>query len=269
MSSFLLRALVLGASLLVAGNVLADDWQADKLRGRVLQLVDGQWQPLVRGDVVSDDRVIRTLASGYVEFTRGGETVNLGPNTQIQIHDEGGVKPFTTVQQYFGVVSVEAEVENVQHFAVQTPFLAAVVKGTKFIVTSGDEGAQVEVDRGHVAVTDYSTHDKTTISVGERASVRKDGRGIVVGGVKKVSTVAKLIKETMKPADKVPTDQSDDLSGDGDNGHLDNPGQGNAYGPSDNPGNGNAHGQGENSGHGNSADAPGQNKSDGTDDLLY
>ena len=71
-------------------------------------------------------------------FTRRLETLDLGPDTQVQIHDRGtAAKPNTVVQQHFGTVSVEAQVENVQHVAVETPYLAAVVKGTRFTVTSG------------------------------------------------------------------------------------------------------------------------------------
>ena len=149
----------------------ADEWVAVRLRGSVLQLVDGDWVKLKRGGVVPDTRVIRTLKTGNVEFERGNESVTIGPDTQIQIFDEGSAKPFTTVKQYFGTVTIEAEVRQVQHFAVQTPYLAAVVKGTKFVVTSGDEGAIVQVKRGHVFVEDKATKDSVTINAGQTAGV--------------------------------------------------------------------------------------------------
>src|SRR3569833_1241209 len=142
----------------------ADDLTASKLFGNVLQLVDGQWQPVVRGDVVPDGRVIRTVGFGRATFTRGNETVDVGTNTQIQIFDENRQKPFTTVKQYFGTVSVEAEVQQVQHFAVQTPYLAAVVKGTRFTVTSGKTDASVLVRRGHVEVDDRANKTHVTIA---------------------------------------------------------------------------------------------------------
>lgn len=150
---------------------LADDWTADKLRGQVVQLVDNQWQPLRRGMVVPDTRIVRTMKTGHVTFLRGTETVELGPDTQIQIYDKAGVRPFTTVKQYFGSVSVEADVRNVQHFGVDTPFLAAVVKGTRFTVTSGKAGSSVSVRRGHVAVENLHTHSTVTLSVGQTATV--------------------------------------------------------------------------------------------------
>ena len=179
----------LGSVLLVSA-VHADDWLAGKLRGPVVQLVDGEWQPLKRGMVVPDDRVVRTMSAGYVTFTRGGETLDLGPNTQIQIFDKAGKKPFTTVKQYFGSVSVEAEVRNVQHFAVDTPFLAAVVKGTRFTVVSGKTNSTVNVRRGHVAVEDLKNKSHVLLSVGQSATV--DGaktNSIVVEGSGKLPVV--------------------------------------------------------------------------------
>src|SRR5690606_14497911 len=111
--------------LLLTPSALADDWVATKMRGKVLVLVDGDWQKLTRGGVVSDDRVIRTLRGGRVTFERGGELIELGGDTQVRIHDRTGQK-YTTVLQDFGVVSIDAEVRDVRHFSVRTPHLAAV-----------------------------------------------------------------------------------------------------------------------------------------------
>ena len=159
---------------LLAVPAFADDWQAVKLRGIVLQLVNNQWQPLQRGDIVPDTRVIRTTVSGHAEFTRGGETIDLEPNTQIQIFDKAHhQKPYTTIVQQFGTVSVEAQVQNVQHFAVDTPFLAAVVKGTRFVVTGGQTGGSVKVNRGHVEVTDKLNKTHVLLSVGQSAIIDK------------------------------------------------------------------------------------------------
>ncbi len=159
---------------------LADDWVAVKLRGAVLQLVNGDWTRLQRGDVVSDDRVVRTLGNGRVDFQRDAEVISLGGSTQIRIHDRAG-KRFTTVEQSFGTVEVEAEVQNVQHFAVETPYLAAAVKGTHFIVTSGDRKASVQVTRGRVEVTDIATGARALVPAGQTATVAKGG-GLALKG---------------------------------------------------------------------------------------
>jgi hypothetical protein len=178
-----MRYLVLAAAAaitLFANPVLADDWVATKLRGVVLQLVDGAWVELNRGDVVPDDRVVRTLRTGRVTFQRDEETIDLGADTQVQIFDRTG-RSFTTVKQYFGTVAVEADVRKVQHFAVQTPYLAAVVKGTRFTVSSSDRGAKVEVTRGSVAVRDRDTHQSTTVTAGQSAA-SSEGEPLKVSG---------------------------------------------------------------------------------------
>ena len=174
-----LVAIVLSLGLLMSA-AMADDWVAIKLRGQVLQLVDGEWQPLKRGDVVPDDRVIRTTGSGRVEFQRDAETISLGPQTQIQIVDKTGQR-FTTVRQSFGEVAIEANVENVQHFAVQTPFLAAVVKGTRFVVKSGKNSASVTVQRGRVAVQSLRTNATTLVTVGQTATAGATTELVVSG----------------------------------------------------------------------------------------
>ncbi|HEX4296511.1 MAG TPA: FecR domain-containing protein [Devosia sp.] len=172
---------------LIGGAAMADDWTAVQLRGQVMQFVDKSWQPVQRGDVVADETMVRTSNNGHADFVRGEETVSLDPNTEITIHDKptGNGKPYTTVSQYFGTVSVEAEVQHVQHFSVETPYLAAVVKGTKFTVVSSHAGSRVSVERGHVQVTDFAHHTATLISAGQSASIGASGpssAGLVVSG---------------------------------------------------------------------------------------
>ena len=128
MSGFFSRG-VLGALAFagLATTAFADDWMAVRLRGEVFVYHDG-WVKLERGDVVADDSIIRTLGRGRVSFERGAETIDLLPNSQIRIIDQTG-RRFTTVMSDYGGVEIDAEVQNVEHFSVATPFLAAVVKG--------------------------------------------------------------------------------------------------------------------------------------------
>ena len=142
----------------------ADDWTAVRLRGDVFVYRDG-WVKLERGDVVSDDSIVRTLGRGRVSFERGPETIDLLPDSQIRIVDQTGRK-FTTVMSDYGGVAIDAEVQNVEHFSVATPFLAAVVKGTRFTVSSNDDGSEVSVERGEVMVESNSTDGSQTVSAG-------------------------------------------------------------------------------------------------------
>jgi hypothetical protein len=163
------------AVILTVQAGLAEDWTAVKLRGTVVRLVDGEWEKMTRGTVVGNGQVVRTSASGHVQLVRGNETLDLAPDTQIVIFDKGGAKPFTTVRQYFGEVAVEAEARNVRHFAVTTPYLAAVVKGTKFVVTSGKKGASVTVSRGSVEVDGTAGGPPVLILPGQSAVASAGG----------------------------------------------------------------------------------------------
>lgn len=156
---------------LFAQPVFAGDWTATKLRGLVFVnnvAIDNQWVPLKRGDIVSDSRVIRTLASGRVEFTKENETLDVGGKTQIRILDRAGNAHFTTIKQDYGKVTVEANVEQVKHFAVDTPFLVAAVKGTIFTVRSGPDGTSVEVIRGLVGVTNKRNGQSVNVPAGRQ-----------------------------------------------------------------------------------------------------
>jgi len=177
MRSLLTAALAVVIVGISGAAALADDWVAVRLRGTVLQLVDGDWVKLPRGGMVPDSRVIRTLKTGNVEFHRGNESVTIGPDTQIQIFDEKSAKPFTTVKQYFGTVTVQAEVRQVQHFAVQTPYLAAVVKGTQFRVSAEAGGSTVDVLEGQVDVSGFRSGEQILLLPGQTAKVASAGAG--------------------------------------------------------------------------------------------
>jgi hypothetical protein len=177
--SWRLAALV--ALALAPSVAAADDWVVTKLRGSAAVLIGEKWQPLRRGDVVSDDRAIQTLSSSKATLERGPEKIELGPETAIRI-DEAATARYTTVKQYFGAVTVEAEVQNVEHFGVLTPHLAAVVKGTRFTMVSDETTATVEVLRGHVAVEDSDTHQTTVLGVGQSASTSEGGAPLSLSG---------------------------------------------------------------------------------------
>ena len=190
MRRFLVPAAIAIAALLVSAPALADDWQVTKLRGAVQQQLNGQWVDLKRGDIIADDTTVRTLEDGHVDLQRGQEVVSLGVGSQIRIHDRTDAQ-YTTVQEDFGSVEVDAEAKNFAHFEVQTQFLAAVVKGTHFVVTAGPTGALVAVSRGAVAVQSKVSQRSTTVTIGQVASVAPGRvRDIVLSGIGPLPAIA-------------------------------------------------------------------------------
>lgn len=167
-------------ALLLTVPAFAADWVVLRLRGGVEVMVDGNWVPLKRGDIVGNEQMIRTLADGHADLQRDMEVVTLGSNTEIRIRQDSETG-YTTVLQDFGRVEVDAEARRVKHFEVQTPYLAAVVKGTHFIVNSDSDGASVTVDRGAVSVQSVASERITTIKVGQIATVMRKSDLVVSG----------------------------------------------------------------------------------------
>ncbi|AVF02403.1 MULTISPECIES: FecR family protein [Devosia] len=147
----------------------AEDWIADRLRGQVEIFADGDWTPLVRGDSIQDAAKVRTASAGRVEFHRGEETISLGGNTEI-ILNQVETQRMTRIVQVWGTVTVEAEKRNVQHFSVQTPVMAAIVKGTQFTVTYRNGLTKVDVEEGIVEIRDFATNTSVDLRPGQSAA---------------------------------------------------------------------------------------------------
>ena len=98
----------------------------------------------------------------------------------------------TTILHQAGSIVLEVEKQNVEHFEVETPFLAAVVKGTRFNVNVGQHGADVRVLSGSVNVSSFKTGQFALVSAGQLASVAALGQGnLTLGGSGPVGPVLK------------------------------------------------------------------------------
>lgn len=254
MSKLLLAIPLAMAVCCPATPAAADDWVAQKLRGEASVYANGSWVHLKRGDVVATSDVVRTMKDGQVEFIRDKETITLGPNTQIQIFDRTG-RRYTTVYDAFGTVRIEANVENVQHFSVQTPFVAATVKGTIFTVVSGKRMTKVAVQRGKVGVADLVHHTHVDVLVGQSASAGRI-KALHIKGAGKLASVVNAAGQLVAVTDV--SNKEDDKNKNkgnekGDNGKGDNGNGDKGNGDNGNGDNGNGNGNGNgNKGNGKS-----------------
>ncbi|MHA6300155.1 FecR domain-containing protein [Devosia sp. CAU 1758] len=165
---------------MASGSVVAQEWVASRLRGEVQLFERGQWVPLQRGDSVDNGEKVRTGPGGQVELVRGQESISLAASTEVEIRDEAGRK-MTSVLQRHGAVTIQAERRNVQHFSVQTPVLAAVVKGTQFTVIYSNGQARVDVREGVVQVQDSGHETVVDVTPGQTAEASQS-RPVAVSG---------------------------------------------------------------------------------------
>ncbi len=126
---------------------------------------------------------IETGDDGRVVLVRGDESIIISPRTSLALPEKNDNGMATTILQSFGTILLQVEKRAKQHFEVETPFLAAVVKGTKFTVTVDQSGAAVHVVEGAVEVIDLDTGDVGMVRPGQTAHTpAAQGVGLSVGG---------------------------------------------------------------------------------------
>ena len=177
-------ALILGAA---SAACAADDgiWSVSKASGEVWVATDGA-QPvsLNQEETFKPGNTIRTGRNGRVLLVRGEETILISPNSVVGLPAEKKEGLSTTIIQQAGSILLEVEKRNVKHFEVETPYLAAVVKGTQFSVTVGAGSTKVGVVRGQVEVSDFRTGQIAQIMPGQAATAFERGKpGISLSGV--------------------------------------------------------------------------------------
>ena len=174
------------ALLVTASFAVAEDapWRVSKSSGDAsVTTLTGEPTPLVTGATLNPGDNIRTGQTGRVLLVRGQETMLISPNSMVGIPAEKHSGLATTITQQAGSILLEVERQNVQHFSVETPYLAAVVKGTQFRVTVEEGKSRVDVLRGQVEVTDFKSGQYALVQPGQAAQAFPAGHaGLSLSG---------------------------------------------------------------------------------------
>ena len=179
---FLLTALVL---FYTGTAAIADDnnWHVSNISGNVWVTVGGvQQASLSPSSIVKPGDSIRTGQNGRALLVHGEEYMLISPNSAIEIPKETKQGLLTTIIQRAGSVVLEVEKRNVKHFEVETPQLAAVVKGTRFRVSVEKDSSYVDVLRGQVEVSDLKSGQYALIQPGQTAKVSAQRSGLSLSG---------------------------------------------------------------------------------------
>jgi hypothetical protein len=159
-------------------------WSVSRSSGEVWITTTGAEQVSLRPEeVLKPGDTIRTGRNGRVLLVRGEETILLAPNSVIGLPAEKKEGLSTTIVQQAGSILLEVEKRNVKHFEVETPYLAAVVKGTQFSVTVNPASTSVEVRRGQVEVSDFKSGQIAQVMPGQVATAFANGKpGLSLSG---------------------------------------------------------------------------------------
>lgn len=174
--------LVLFFFAIASANAAEGDWQVAKASQQVNFTIDKQnWTAVRAGDTIPNAAWISTGPRGRVQLVRGVESISFQPNTVAGIFTSGFGERKTEVVAQTGVLDLEIEKRSKPHTTVQTPFLAAVVKGTNFRVSVSKSAAEVTVNRGLVQVTSFASGQRANVGPGQGASVN-GVKGMTVSG---------------------------------------------------------------------------------------
>jgi hypothetical protein len=168
-------AIMLGMS---SAALAADDdvWSVSKSTGDVWVTATGADQVSLSQDVsLKPGDTIRTGPNGRALLTRGEETMLIAPNSVVGLPTEKKDGMSTTILQQAGSILLDVEKRNVKHFEVETPYLAAVVKGTQFRVTVNATDTKVEVSRGQVEVSAFKSGQIAQVLPGQAATAFAQG----------------------------------------------------------------------------------------------
>ena len=207
------------------------------------------WIPLAVGSTLEPGSEVRTAPAAEVLLGSGEQTVNVEPNSRIELPPPNRA-PATRVMQWFGEVIYEIGKGPPGHFEVDTPHLVAVVKGTKFSVTVDDSGSAVDVSEGVVHVT--AGRDKgngTDVTAGGNAAVSKSKPDNVSVSAAKSANAGTPASSSSASSAKSSDSSADASANDAANGKANGAANGNGKG--DGKGNGKGKGNGNGNGKGN------------------
>ena len=167
-------ASVLAMPLLTAG-AWAAGWSIERMSGDV-QIHNGEsWIRLDAGRQLVAGDSIWTGRNGRILLRNDQGSVLLAPESLVKIPAQALPNNFSVLFQTHGTVSAEVDKRRSQHFSIQTPYLAAVVKGTEFDVETGRKSTSVSVSEGLVGVVDPQTGETVDVPAGSAVSATASG----------------------------------------------------------------------------------------------
>jgi len=267
----------------------SETWRVARVLGQAWIInPDRSLKPVTAGAVVEDGQTVSTSGTGRVMLVKGAASMLVGPDSSMAVQPNPNADGRTVVIQRAGTVDFQVEKRDVRYFSVETPYLAAVVKGTHFKVAVAGKGASVKVSHGLVLIDGFRAGQTTMLPAGQMVHVRQNGKLVVSGSGRKYhiissarrpalvaaadGTTQSAAATTSAAADGSTTDADDaDTDDDGngkakgkadkadkaDKGDKGNSGNGKGKGDSGNGGgngngnNGNGNGNGGSSGNGN------------------
>jgi hypothetical protein len=177
----LVCAFALGAATVVVTPVSAQQvgWRVTAREGVVRVREPGQdLSDAVLNQRLRPGTTLTTGADSRVTVENGAQRIVMTPNSRMTIaaiSDDG----MTRILQDLGSLLFQVDRRQAQHFRVETPLLAAVVKGTTFTVSVGPQHDMVHVSQGLVEVRANEGGAVSDVAAGVTARVARTAPGAI------------------------------------------------------------------------------------------
>src|SRR4051794_22635985 len=154
-----LALIFLSTIFLFASPAFAKDgpqhpWTVSQLSGDA-RVVHGGLQPasLKVNAILTPGDLILTGPTGRATLSNDADYIVIAPRSELRLPAAQQPSGFTRVMQNLGTLLFKVQHTGIPHFAVDTPMLAAVVKGTTFTVVVDQHRSAVQVIQGVVQVS--------------------------------------------------------------------------------------------------------------------
>ena len=161
------------AAALYSGTAHADEatWTVSEASAGVTIVHAGRSLVAQRNGRVAPGDIVITGTNARAVLVRGEEYAMVAPNSRLEIARAPTPGGLTQLLESFGNAIYSIRKGATPHFTVQTPYLAAVVKGTTFSVTVDATGASVQVVEGAVEVATRDGGARFVAHPGDIASI--------------------------------------------------------------------------------------------------
>jgi len=175
MHKFFAAALALAAATFAGeANAQQAAWRLTEAHGVVRVTQPGQAPSDAQANTaLVAGATVTTGAESGATLANGPQRIVMTPNSRMSIAADSS-DAMTRIIQDLGSLLFQVDRRGSQHFRVETPLLAAIVKGTTFTVTAGGAQDTVHVSQGLVEVRAGRNGASQDVPAGATARVARD-----------------------------------------------------------------------------------------------
>ena len=172
-----LAGAVMVAAVYFLSNTIAwanggDAWRLIEVAGTVrVQQGEAPWRAATSGMTIREGDGLETGADGRAVLKSGADSVTVSPDSKFVVPGQPTNGLGANIVQKLGTLLFKIERTPDRRFAVDTPHLAAVVKGTVFTVTVRPDGGALQVTEGAVQVASLASGEIALVRPGQIAQI--------------------------------------------------------------------------------------------------